>query len=500
MPWPAHADYQEAVQNPRICFRDGDLKSAQIHTDPIGRPLVWTGNFAAVYRSSLSGTILALRCFSREMGDLEERYRRITPHLISIRERCPYFVSYRYRSAGIMVRGAGYPLMRMAWVPGDSLGSFLEKNLDRPPFLLQMATSLSEMVGRLEQAGVAHGDLSLENICIGSDAPKLIDYDGMFVPSLAGWKSCELGNSAFQHPHREARHFGVGLDRFSVLVIGTALIALAADPSLYGIYGRGAGLLFSSADLRDPKRSELFRILCSAAEPTVRRLACELASWCCQELELTRTLPNLRGIRVERAAIARPIGRAGAPIGGGEAGAQQVARSGVMSAAPWWVEHQRLTSTPAAVNPPPSPTPVVAPPIPRSAPTPTPVSGPVRTAASPSTSVPAPTPSTRPAVPPVPAGSCSAPPTWPRRPWVVPSAPPAPAVSCSVPRAAVGGSTATGASSPAVGPVVASRNGKVYHHLNCAFANRIAARNGRAYQTAAAAAANGLRPCSHCCP
>src|SRR5437764_106846 len=62
----------------------------------------------------------------------------------------------------------------------------------------------------------------------GALAVKLIDYDGMFVPALAGQKSGEVGHANFQHPQRlREGSYGPEVDRFSHLVIYTALRCLA---------------------------------------------------------------------------------------------------------------------------------------------------------------------------------------------------------------------------------------------------------------------------------
>jgi thiamine kinase-like enzyme len=43
-------------------------------------------------------------------------------------------------------------------------------------------------IGRaLNRAGVAHGDLQHGNILVANGKPKLIDYDGMYVPALRAY-------------------------------------------------------------------------------------------------------------------------------------------------------------------------------------------------------------------------------------------------------------------------------------------------------------------------
>ena len=66
----------------------------------------------------------------------------------------------------------------------------------------------AKLARRLARAGAAHADLQHGNILLVPGrsenhlAIKLIDYDGMFVPALAGKPSGEVGHPAYQHPQR----------------------------------------------------------------------------------------------------------------------------------------------------------------------------------------------------------------------------------------------------------------------------------------------------------
>jgi len=50
MPWPTPADYQDAIQNPKICFKDPTLKAGSVELTALGLPRVASGNFASVYK------------------------------------------------------------------------------------------------------------------------------------------------------------------------------------------------------------------------------------------------------------------------------------------------------------------------------------------------------------------------------------------------------------------------------------------------------------------
>ena len=64
--------------------------------------------------------------------------------------------------------------------------------------------------------GIAHGDIQPTNVIVQSTTDvRLIDYDGLFVPQLAGLQSTELGQRNSQHSGRRGRHFDASLDSFA---------------------------------------------------------------------------------------------------------------------------------------------------------------------------------------------------------------------------------------------------------------------------------------------
>jgi hypothetical protein len=116
-------------------------------------------------------------------------------------------------------------------------------------------------VRSLEVLGVAHGDLQHGNILVGHGRLRLIDYDTMFLPALAGLAQTAYGHRNYQHPQRRTAPFDSRLDRFSSIVIYTALIALSADRSLWPRFNDGENLLFRVHDFTSNGHSELFRAL-----------------------------------------------------------------------------------------------------------------------------------------------------------------------------------------------------------------------------------------------
>jgi hypothetical protein len=269
MAWPVSQDYNEAVQSPRSNFSDPELREGQAATNALGLPLPRSGSFADVYefRCPATNGRWAVKCFTRAVPGLRDRYAELSHYLGRV--ELPFMVDFTYLEEGIRVRGRWYPILKMPWVEGLLLNEFVRDSLDKPAVLESLSQIWVRMSRRLREAGVAHGDLQHGNVLLvpGSKttslAVKLVDYDGMFVPTLAKSKPGEVGHPAYQHPRRlrEGNYRG-DLDRFPLLVIGTALRCLAvAGPALWARYDNGDNLLFREADLRAPSDSALFREL-----------------------------------------------------------------------------------------------------------------------------------------------------------------------------------------------------------------------------------------------
>ena len=162
----------------------------------------------------------------------------------------------------------------MRWVEGDSLVSYIEKNLSSPAALRDLATGWTQMLTDLRQAKIAHGDLQHGNVLVVQGKLRLVDYDGMYVPALEGSRGIELGHRNYQHPQRTELDFGAYLDNFSAWLIYASLVAVAVQPALWGqLKGGDECLLFRKADFDAPERSAVFRLLKAQPDAQVRALA-----------------------------------------------------------------------------------------------------------------------------------------------------------------------------------------------------------------------------------
>ncbi len=300
MTWPTATDYHEAVQNLGVSVGDEELRAGQLATNSLGLPMLWSGNFADVYKIYCPATnnTWALKCFTREVSGLRERYREIAAHLD--RAQLPFTVDFQYLEQGIRAGSRWFPALKMRWVEGLTLDRFVEEHVNRPRMLKQLLGLWVKMADRLRDAEVAHTDLQHGNVLLvpmsgGRLALQLIDYDGMHVPALAGTRSGELGHPAFQHPQRLQKGiYNAEVDRFSHLAIFCAIRCLTVGrKKLWEQFNNEDNLLFRESDFRDPGTSEAFHTLWRLPNAKCRALVGHLALACRKPLEEVPLLTEL---------------------------------------------------------------------------------------------------------------------------------------------------------------------------------------------------------------
>jgi len=269
MIFPSISEYCEALK-----FK-GALKShrqLKLMTDESGEPRFSSGKFAVVFRlhEEYTGKEFAVKCFVRGQEQRQKSYELISENLNKF---CgPYLVHFEYLPDEVRVnsRMAGddeYPIVIMEWVESKTLGQKLTElcsNADKPGIFL-LACAFDRMALWLMEQPFSHGDLNTENILVEPDGTlKLIDYDGMFTPEMAGELARENGSSGFQHPLRSVDNFGTHIDDFSILLISLSLHVLAEIPSLYDQHNFGGSILFDEAELLKPGSGKIWEAIESA--------------------------------------------------------------------------------------------------------------------------------------------------------------------------------------------------------------------------------------------
>ena len=261
MPWPKSTDYVEAVQNLRLAMGDEELRGGQLAVNQLGLPMAWSGGVADVYKihNASTGNTWALKCFTKKIEGQAERYRiHIGPPgagTLTVPGRLPLLGSGDSRSERVVSghqdalggrrdstqrvrRAVSQPSSHTPAASAD-LGKDGRPGSDRQT--LAIAICSTEMSCWPREAG-------------GSLALRLIDYDGVHVPALAGTRSPELGHPAFQHPQRKSdRVYSVDVDRFSHLVIYTGIHCLTVGrEELWERFNNDENLLFRESDFQHP--------------------------------------------------------------------------------------------------------------------------------------------------------------------------------------------------------------------------------------------------------
>lgn len=263
---PNLSDYMQTFQNPNFFLSDPELASCTCPKDQQGQPKVQSGGFALTFRLESPTKKWAVRCFHREVKDRDRRYRAISSKLNEpAMKQSGYFVDFEYQSTGVTVKGQRYPIVKMSWAQGVTLGTFLETNYNNPQRLLNLRNSLKQLYRFLTSNRIAHGDIQPGNLMVSDEGRKiqLIDYDGMFVPGMEGLNAAETGVPNFQHPKRlKECPWNDRLDRFPFIMLDIALLILEEEPSYWTkTNSSDEKVLFAATDYIAPYGSQTFNEL-----------------------------------------------------------------------------------------------------------------------------------------------------------------------------------------------------------------------------------------------
>ncbi|HDV6330181.1 TPA: serine/threonine protein kinase [Burkholderia cenocepacia] len=292
MAYPSLEQYNNAFNNHSLWLADPELKAGTVGTTGMGLPLAISGGFALTYTITAGSKKYAVRCFHRESKALERRYTAISRRLASLNS--PYFLDFQFQRKGIRVEGGEYPIVKMAWAKGETLGEFIEDNHNSPQALGSLASSLESLSVFLEKERIAHGDIQTGNLMVsgGGSRVQLIDYDGMWLDEIKDLGSAEVGHINFQHPGRkDANPFDSTLDRFSLISLWLSIEALRTDPSIWGKTNSEIdAIVFRASDFIDPSSSQGFALLASKAALAPKAKA--FAAICASPMQKAPTLAD----------------------------------------------------------------------------------------------------------------------------------------------------------------------------------------------------------------
>lgn len=248
--WPTIEQYFAAVMKPATAFPDENLKKAllcptfgktQVGIDmdataaddfTVDKTVI-KGRHNIVFKlASVDGAKqYAVKCFLHNVSDRQVRYDAI--HKSKKLASQGYFIPFIFQSQGIIVGGGRYPIVKMKWANAERIDDYVTRQLQigQDDAIKELIPKFRKMMEAFSSDGIAHGDLEPGNILITEDGQlKIVDYDNVYVPALAGSRSSETGHPDFQHPMRDLNVYAPYVDNYSAIVIDSILQCLACAP------------------------------------------------------------------------------------------------------------------------------------------------------------------------------------------------------------------------------------------------------------------------------
>ena len=265
MQYPLLSEYVSAITHASENL--DQLKHLEVVQDEHSEPYRSSGAFAVVFkmRDPRTGQLYALKCFTEEQEGRAEAYRKIEEELEVA--GTTYFTSMRYYERELFVDSSvssesEFPVLLMDWVEGSTMELYIREHYRDSYAMEMLCYRFCRLAAYLRSQPFAHGDVKPDNIMVSDTGTlTLIDYDGMFVPSMQGESSPTLGTEEFRHPLRTPELFDATIDDFALASIALSLRAIALDSQLLDQYGAPDRLLFSASDYRDLAQSQVMQAI-----------------------------------------------------------------------------------------------------------------------------------------------------------------------------------------------------------------------------------------------
>ena len=275
MQYPLISEYVRAIQD-----ASNNLDKLA-HLVPVlddhGEPYRSSGAFAVVFKmkDEQTGKCYALKCFTEEQEGRAEAYRQIADELEFVDSS--YITSVKYLDKEIFVDSScekdEFPVLLMDWIDGETMETYIAENYQNGYAMAMLCYRFCKMAAWLRSQPFAHGDIKPDNIMVRPDGNlTLVDYDGMFVPSMKSQKSLTIGTKDFSHPLRTVDDFDETIDDFALASIALSLKAISLKPSLLDEYGAADRLLFSVNDYNKLCKINLWKKLSKIKNMEIKKL------------------------------------------------------------------------------------------------------------------------------------------------------------------------------------------------------------------------------------
>ncbi|WP_424038943.1 hypothetical protein [Porphyromonas endodontalis] len=259
--FPSISEYTSALRH----AESGTFRSLRLalSVDEEGEPIYSRGSYSVVFKAHSIGNereAWAIKCYVAEQERRIPSCRAISQQLNSIAS--PYLLPMQLCEEELRVGNTYYPLVLLPWVEGKNLVREVDYYLHNPERLLQLSQDFGHFAYWLRSQSFAHGDLKSDNLRIRPDGSiVLLDYDGIYLPSMQGELPREEGNPDYTHPLCSPSDFNLHASDFALAVIALSLRALALAPELFSHFGSKERLLLSAWDFRHSKQSPALEAL-----------------------------------------------------------------------------------------------------------------------------------------------------------------------------------------------------------------------------------------------
>lgn len=265
MNYPLISEYIEAIKSAEDNF--DELSYLRPVLDEEGNPVMSVGGFSVVFKmqDERDGKLYAVKCFTKEQEGRTESYKLIADELEYVSTN--YLTSIRFLENELFVDTSQtdeteYPVLLMDWVEGQTLDKYIKDNSEEKYILEMLAFQFCKLASWLLSQPFAHGDLKPDNILVKEDGKLvLVDYDGMYVPSMKGQKAKEIGSPGFRHPKRSEINFDDSIDDFSIVLIAMSLKAFSLNRNLIEEYCLSDLFFFNEDDLSHLNESNALSVL-----------------------------------------------------------------------------------------------------------------------------------------------------------------------------------------------------------------------------------------------
>jgi len=288
--FPTIAEYNQAIQSKGgNAFKTlSNLTFIPSRTVPVRIYSYGSGSYAVVFKAKDYYSEYAIRCFISAEQENIDRYRKIDSYLKNL--NASWITKIQLLEDEINIGYQYYPVIKMDWIEGQLLNNFITQVIYNNTALTELQKEVVSISKSLENLKVGHGDIQCGNIIVaknsnGKNIIKLIDYDGMYIPSFSNKINLERGRTEFQHPNRSQIQYNEKIDRFSFWVILCAIEAIKFDKSLWFEVMRGGfntldNLLFLGDDFKYFNNSKLVDRLYSLNKSSLNFYLDKLNKFC----------------------------------------------------------------------------------------------------------------------------------------------------------------------------------------------------------------------------